>query len=101
MFFGYEFYYWLGWLAITVLATKKFGYLGLFIAHCIIFVSVFASDLHYVSQLMSQPEWDDNPDLDITFLVGVIFRTIVINVLLLPTGILGKYFHNKVNTTGI
>ena len=60
-----------------------------------------ASDLHYVSQLISQPEWDGNPDLDITFLVGVIFRTTVINVLLLPTGILGKYFHNKVNATGI
>lgn len=101
MFFGYEFYYWLGWLAITVLAAKKYGYLGLFIAHCIIFVSVFASDLRYVSQLMSQPEWDGNLDLDIIFLVGVTFRTIVINVLLLPTGILGKYFHNKVNTTGI
>ena len=101
MFFGYELYYWLGWLAITVLAAKKCGYLGLFIAHCIIFVSVFASDLRYVSQLMSQPEWDGNPDLDITFLVGVIFRTTVINVLSLPTGILGKYFHNKVNATGI
>jgi hypothetical protein len=50
---------------------------------------------------MSQPEWDGNPDLDITFLVGVIFRTTVINVLSLPTGILGKYFHNKVNATGI
>ncbi|TMO47480.1 hypothetical protein CWC23_18250, partial [Pseudoalteromonas ruthenica] len=73
----------------------------LFIAHLIIFVSVFVSDLHYVSQIMSQPEWDGNPDLDITFLLGVIFRTAVINGLLLPVGVLGKYFHNKVNAAEV
>jgi len=52
-----------------------------------------------MSEFMKNPEWDGTPDMDILFFLGIIFRVIIINICLLPIGLIGKHLGKRVKVT--
>ena len=99
MFLEYESYFWIIWCLITFCFAKRLGYLGLFIAHLIVLISIAISDIYLMSEFMKNPEWDGTPDMDILFFLGIIFRVIIINTCLLPIGLIGKHLGKRFKVT--
>ena len=52
-------------------------------------VVIFFLDVAWIRNEMNKPGWDGTPDMDIVFHLGMLFRIIVINTLLLPVSALG------------
>lgn len=99
MFLEYEFYYWIVWCLVTFFTTKRFGLLGLLVAHLVVFLSIAVSDIYLMSEFMEKPEWDGTPDMDILFFLGIVIRVIIVNICLLPIGLIGKHLGKRVKVT--
>lgn len=97
MFLEYEFYYWLVWIPLTYFFVRKIGFLGILIAQGAVSFSIIVADLIFIHQIMSNPNWDGIPDMDIIFFLGIIARMIAVNAVLFPVALIGWFVkkHNE------
>ena len=62
----------------------KFGLKGYFSLCALIIVFIPILDVYWMQRIMSMPEWNGIPDIDIVFYMGVLFR---IGLLLIASSI--------------
>jgi hypothetical protein len=91
VFLEYEFYYWLVWIPLTYFSARKIGFLGILIAQGAVGFSIIVADLIYIHQIMSKPNWDGVPDMDLIFFLGIIARIFVVNIVLFAVALIGWF----------
>ena len=79
---------WLTFVGITLLVTWRFGLWGLVLGQVLVAVVIVVLDVKWILTEIRRPGWDGLPDMDIVFQIGVGFRIVLINSVLLPIGIL-------------
>jgi hypothetical protein len=78
------------WLAAGCFAfiASRLGHIpGMILGHIILAMIVFGLDVDWVQAEMRRPGWDGLPDQDGVFMIGAVFRIILINTGLLPVSI--------------
>ncbi|GAA0656581.1 hypothetical protein [Rheinheimera tangshanensis] len=65
--------------------------MGILIAQGAVSFSIIVADLIFIHQVMSKPNWDGTPDMDIIFFLGIIARMIVVNAALFPVALIGWF----------
>ncbi|WP_425396175.1 hypothetical protein [Aeoliella sp.] len=86
---------WLVFVAIAYVAAHYGGGWGVVLGHLLVAACVVWLDLRWIETAMEQTGWDDVPDRDLIFLVGVVLRIVMINSLLLPISFLALYLSRR------
>src|SRR5687767_1953033 len=86
---SYSLFEWALFVAIALVAASAAGVSGMFFGHVIVAAIICVSDLRWIESEMRRPGWDGVPDRDFVFLLGMCFRVVVVNTLLLPITFLG------------
>ena len=79
-------------MAVTTIALARYARVwGVFGAHFIVAAVVAVLDIGWLQQEMSRPDWlaSGGPDFDVIFLIGTLFRIVLINAVLLPVAGIG------------
>ena len=79
---------WAMFAGITFVLVRYTGWLGMFISHCVVAVLIAQHDIAWVQAAIKAPGWDGAPDMDLIFWIGVAFRVVVVNCLLLPIALI-------------
>lgn len=92
---SYGFYWWVTF-ALLAFAAAKFGaHRGIVLGHIVIAAIVIILDLRWIQAEMHRPGWNGIPDQDMVFALGLLFRVILINTLLLPVSLLGLRLNRR------
>jgi hypothetical protein len=81
--------WWLVFAAVSFSAARVGRFRGVIAGQILIAVIVVALDVQWIQAEMRKPEWNGQPDQDIVFMFGVLFRIVLINTFLLPVNIAG------------
>jgi hypothetical protein len=85
-------------IAVTTFGLAWYGRVyGVFAAHLLVAAVIAVLDVRWVQEEMSRPGWQSSggPDLDGLFLIGVLLRIVLINVVLLPAAGLGIFLRRR------
>jgi hypothetical protein len=93
--FAYGVVTWTVWIAVTYCAARFGGLPGLFLGHFVIAGIIVCLDVLWIRSEMSKPGWNGVPDMDFVFHLGMLFRIVMINTVLLPLGLLGIHRRRK------
>ena len=78
---------WALFFVIACTMTFLFRTPGIFLGHLLIAIAVVVLDVQWVQAEIYAPEWDGQPDQDAIFMLGVLIRIILINLVLLPVNV--------------
>lgn len=89
---GYHIW-WIAFVAAAYLLPRRFGIPGVLIAHVLTAILICVLDVAWMIGKMDKPGYDPatGPDMDLIFTIGVLFRIVLINVILLPVAITGCF----------
>jgi hypothetical protein len=93
--FSYHPFAWIIFLAIAFAVARYSPWWCIFLGQFVIAIIIYCLDIHWVRTEMAKPDWDGTPDMDIIFAVGVLFRIVLINTVLLPVVILGLWLKRR------
>jgi len=90
-FQAYGIFGWIIFVGVSFLLPYRFGWRAIFLAHLAVACFVIYSDFQWIGTEMKKPDWDGRPDMDIVFSLGLLFRVVVLNILLLPLALLALW----------
>jgi hypothetical protein len=93
--FTYGVGFWLAAGCIAFIASRIGQIPGMILGHIIIAMVVFSLDVDWVQAEMHRPGWDGLPDMDGVFMIGAVFRIILINTALLPVSMLAMKLRRR------
>lgn len=79
------------WLAFPTIAYLTARYALSWcvpLGHLAVASLVFFLDIRWLHAQMRQPEWNGTPGMDTAFVLGVLIRIIVVNLIVLPATVL-------------
>jgi hypothetical protein len=94
---SYGLWPWLLFLLLAILLPYFLRLPGLALTHLIVTVVIVYFDNQWMDSQMAKPGQspDTGPDRDFVFLIGVIFRVLLINSFLLPLGLLSCHLRAR------
>lgn len=88
----------LSWLVFLLVAycVARYGRWWLIpVGHLAIALLIVFLDIAWIQSEMSKPDWNGLPDMDIGFSLGVLFRILLVNTVLLPITGLGLWYRRR------
>lgn len=86
---------WLVFVAIAFFTARYLPWWCIPIGHIVIGAVIYYLDFRWILSEMRKPSWDGTPDMDIVFHYGVYIRIFLINTVLLPATILGRWWRKR------
>ncbi|WNO11274.1 hypothetical protein [Teredinibacter sp. KSP-S5-2] len=81
---GYSFLTWIAWLVLSVVLPYCSNFKGFVVGYLLIILSIPVLDVIWIQSEMGRPGWEGNPDMDVIFYLGVLFRTALVCAVLTP-----------------
>lgn len=91
----YGFLWWSVFIAIAATTFWRGGCLGMFAGWLAVAVIIVILDAVWIRGEMSSPGWDGIPDQDAIFMLGVLVRVFLVNVLLLPVAMVSSMLSRR------
>jgi hypothetical protein len=89
---------WIVFVSITFGTVRYAGWLGMFVAHCVVALIIAQHDIRWIETAMKAPGWDGAPDMDLVFWIGVAIRIVLVNSLLLPVTLISYHYRARDDT---
>ncbi len=91
----YGFMWWSVFVAIAATLVWRGGLLGMVTGWIAIAAIIVVLDFIWIRDDMSRPGWDGVPDQDILFMIGVLIRVFLVNMLLLPVSLASSMLRRR------
>ncbi|MEM6553752.1 MAG: hypothetical protein AAF750_16660 [Planctomycetota bacterium] len=97
---SYGFLPWFLFVVVVVVGVCGFGLRGLLVSQVVVACWVAMLDVQWVLREGSTVDVPGRPDVDFVFYVGVFFRIVLVNAVLLPVGLLALWGRRRINKNG-
>jgi hypothetical protein len=88
---------WLLFVAVAFLAAFLLRLPGVLLGHLLLAGLIVVLDGQWIQSEMHKPGWDGQPDADFVFMIGVVFRIVLINTVLFPISQFGLRLRRRRN----
>lgn len=92
-------WWWIAFVGLVFCAARYTPWLCIALAFLIVAALVFYLNASWIEEEMTKPGWNGSPDLDIVFLLAVLFRIALVSIILLPVAIIGRRLKQRGNAT--
>ena len=82
-------WWWIAFVGLVFCAARYTPWPCIPLAFLIVAALVFYVNASWIEAEMAKPDWNGLPDLDIVFLIAVLFRIVLVSIILSPVAILG------------
>lgn len=88
--------WWLVFIFTAFLAGRSHRVWAILLGHVLIAAVICTLDVRWIQAGMRRVGWDGQPDQDVIFIIGVLIRIVLVNILLLPVNALGWLLSRRV-----